>query len=53
MIYNFSDKKQENDVLEDRLALLKKEYQDQQMPAEQVEKLKQMIEEEKMSDRET
>lgn len=52
MIYNFSNKKQQYDELEDQLLLLKKEYQAQQMPAEQVEKLKQMVGEEKMSDRE-
>ncbi len=52
MIHNFSNKKQQYDELENQLVLLKKEYQAQQMPAGRVEKLKQMIEKEKVSDRE-
>lgn len=43
MIYNFSEMKQQNDQLENRLQQLKKEYHKQQMSAEQLKMLLQKM----------
>lgn len=51
MIYNFSQKKQENDLVEKELESLRNEYQKQQMPAEQLEKLRQIMEDATMTDK--
>lgn len=51
MIYNFSQKKQQNDLVENELQTLKKEYQKQQMSTEQFEKLQQIMEDAKMTDK--
>lgn len=50
MNYDFSEMKQQNDELEKELHLLKREYHNQQMSEEQVEKLRQTIKEAKMPD---
>lgn len=38
-MYNFSDKDKNNDLVEERLKILKKEYHNHEMPAEKVEKM--------------
>lgn len=38
-MYNFSDKDKNNDLVEERLKILKKEYHNHEMPAEEVEKM--------------
>ena len=45
MIYNFSDRKKQNDLLEDELKELKKDHQKIQMSEEQFRKLKRKMEE--------
>ena len=51
MNYDFSEMKQQNDAIEKELYLLKKEYHNQQMSEEQIEKLRQTIKEAKTVDR--
>ena len=50
MIYDFSDRKKKKDIVERQLDILKKEYQKQKMPSDEVEKLRNMMEEIKMED---
>ena len=38
-MYNFSDKDKNNDLVEERLKILKKEYHNHEMPVEEVEKM--------------
>lgn len=47
MTYNFSDAKKQNALLEKELQILKDEYQKQEMPEEQVERLRQKMKEAK------
>lgn len=49
MIYNFEEKKQENDFIKKELLPLKEEYYQHQMTAEQIDKLRQTMEEIEMS----
>ena len=39
VMYNFSDKDKNNDLVEERLKILKKEYHNHEMPVEEVEKM--------------
>lgn len=50
MTYDFSEMKQQSDLIEKELQSLKKEYHKQQMSEEQFEKLQQTIEKAKMAD---
>ena len=50
MIYDFSDRKQKKDIVERQLDILKKEYQKQKMPSDEVDRLRNMMEEIKMKD---
>lgn len=51
MIYNFSQKKQQTDLLENELQSLKKEYYKHEMSTEQFEKLRQTMEDAKMTNK--
>lgn len=51
MIYNFSEAKRENDVVEKELLELKKEYEKPQMSQEQLEKVKLKMEEANMENK--
>ena len=51
MIYDFSQKKQEKDFVENELQSLKKEYYKPEMSMEQFEKLKKTMEDTKMTDK--
>lgn len=51
MIYDFSQKKQEKDIVESELQSLKKEYYKPEMSKEQFEKLKKTMEDTKMTDK--
>lgn len=53
MTYDFSEMKQQNDLVEKELQPLKKEYHKQQMSEEQFEKLRQTMEEAKKADSNT
>lgn len=51
MIYNFSEKKSQNDLVEEQLLLMKKEYQKPQMSNEQLDQLCQKMEEANMENK--
>ncbi len=51
MVYNFSEKNQENNLVEKELQSLKNEYYKQEMSAEQLEKLRQTMEDADMANK--
>lgn len=51
MIYDFSDRKKEDELVEEKLTSLKEQYQKPQMPQAEIEKLKEIMEETKMTNR--
>lgn len=51
MIYNFSEVKEKNGLLEKRLRLLRKEYENREMSGEQMEKLRRRMQEANATDR--
>lgn len=51
MIYDLTEMKKQNDIVEDNLQLMKEEYQKQQMSEEQLERLRKKMEEANMADK--